>query len=439
MHYKNINRRTLIRGIGGAAIGLPFLEMTHGKVWAQQGPIKRLVIYFNGQGNLVNKWRPSTPAGAPLPASLPPMLSALNAYVPKLLLLHPVDNVVADMMGGNAHNKAGRSILSCNVFTGGEGSPAAGPSIDQYMKQKLNVPSLELKVGGDGVGEYQMLFSAPGRAVSGESDPQRALARLFSTLPPSPGGATAPAAPTATERLRQKQKDILSLVKESFDDVRKELGNEDQKRLDAHAEHLNLLSQDMSKLPMAQANAKLTCTRPTLPGAGGHPITNRAQARIAAAAMACDQARIVTIQDTQYDSPRFDWAGVSLPQRWHLAVHDRNPIAQLEKGFAWYASAFKDILDAMNAIPEGNGTLLDNSLVVWITEYGDGAAHNTKGIPVVWAGGLGGAVKMNRFLDFAGGSSSTNPMFVTIMKLFGMQDNSFGVGSRASGTLPGIV
>ncbi len=438
MHYKNISRRTLIRGVGGAAIGLPFLEVTHGKAWAQQGPVKRLVIYFNGQGNLVNQWKPNTASGAALPTSLPPMLSALNQYVPKLMLMHPIDNVVAPMMGGNAHNKAGRSILSCNVFSAGEGSPAAGPSIDQYMKQKLNVPSLELKVGGDGVGEYQMLFSGPGRAVSGESNPQRAFTRLFSTQPTGGGSAT-PTVQSPADRLRAKQKDILSLVKENFDSVRGALGQEDQLRLDAHAEHLNSLDKELGNLPEASAAAQAVCSKPQLPGTGSHPLMHQAQARIAAAAMACDLARVVTIQDTQYDSPNFNWLGVRLPQRWHLAVHDRNPTSELQKGFAWYASAFKDILDAMDAIPEGDGTMLDNSLVVWITEYGDGASHATNGIPVVWAGGLGGAVKMNRFLNFAPGTTSTNRMFVTIMKLFGMPDDSFGVGSRSSGTLPSVV
>lgn len=445
MHHKNITRRTLIRGSAGAVLGLPWLELTAGKAHAQSSP-KRLVIYFNGEGNLVNQWKPNVPSGAALPATLPPMLSVLSSYKSKLNLLHPVDNVVGDMMSGNGHNKAGRSILSCADFTSGEGSPAKGPSIDQYMKQKLGLKSLELKVNGDSVGEYQMLFSGPGQAVSGEANPQRVFDRFFKSLPAKGGGGAPPPAPvvTAADRLRAKNKDVLSLVKENFTTVRSTLGKEDQIRLDSHAQRLQDLDKeiaDVSKPPTGMTGGLAAmCGSPgTLP-TGDASKVNKAMAMNAAMAMACNFAQIVTIQDTNYDSPTFPWlGGVKLPGNWHAAVHDRNPMAELQKGFAWYATAFKDILDAMSAVPEGNGTMLDNSLVMWITEFGDGASHSTMGIPVLLAGGLGGALKTDRFISFANGTSSTNRLFVTIMKLFGMPDNSFGIGSRNTGTLSGIA
>ncbi len=181
------------------------------------------------------------------------------------------------------------------------------------------------------------------------------------------------------------------------------------------------------------------CSAPTIVPAHNGIEAYRSQAKNAAMAMACNFAQIVTIQDTSYGG--LPWLRLSgkAGSDWHGAVHERNPMAELEKGFAWYASGFKEILDAMSAVPEGNGTMLDNSLVMWITEYSSGAAHDTLGIPVVLAGGLGGALKTDRFISFASGTSSTNRLFVTIMKLFGMPDNSFGVGSRNSGTLPGIA
>ncbi|MDX2024573.1 MAG: DUF1552 domain-containing protein [Deltaproteobacteria bacterium] len=444
MHFKNITRRTLIRGSAGAVLGLPWLELTAGKSFAQTGAPKRLLIYFSGEGNMINLWKPNVASGAALPAALPPVLTPLNQYKSKLNLLHPVDNVVGDMMSGNGHNKAGRSILSCNDFTNGEGSPAKGPSIDQYMKQKLGVKSLELKVNGDGVGEYQMLFSGPGQSVSGEANPQRVFDRLFKTLPATGGGAPPPVpVATAADRLRAKNKDILSLVKENFTSVRNQLGKEDQTRLDIHAQRLSDLEKELGSvntpIPSGGGLAAKCGSPGTLPTGDGSKV-NRAQAMNAAMAMACNFAQIVTIQDTNYDSQSFPWLGnVSLPGGWHQCVHERSPASELQKGFTWYASAFKDILDAMNAVPEGDGTMLDNSLVMWITEYGDGASHSTMGIPIILAGSLGGKIRTDRFLSFANGTSSTNRLFVTIMQLFGMSDNSFGIGPRNSGTLPGIA
>ncbi|MDZ4697067.1 MAG: DUF1552 domain-containing protein [Deltaproteobacteria bacterium] len=442
MHHKNIKRRTVIRGAAGAVLGLPWLELTAGHAQAQSVP-KRFVIYFNGQGNLVNKWKPNVASGAALPANLPPMLSALNDYKSKLNLLHPVDNVVAETMGGNGHNKAGRSILSCAGFSGGESSPASGPSIDQYMKQKLNLKSLELKVNGDGVGEYQMLFSGPGQAVSGEANPQRVFDRFFKSLPATGGGTPAPApVVTAADRLRAKNKDVLSLTKENFATLRGALGKEDQDRLDNHAQRIQDLEKELVTVtapPPPSLGVAPKCSAPGTQSAQNGPNVYKSQAMNAAMAMACNFAQIVTIQDTQYGALPWLGLGGKAGSDWHGAVHERDPMPELEKGFAWYAKGFKEILDAMNAVPEGNGTMLDNSLVMWITEYGDGASHNTLGIPVLLAGGLGGALKTDRFISFAPGTSSTNRLFVTIMKLFGLPDNTFGVGSRNSGTLPGIA
>lgn len=448
MNHKSLSRRRFLRGAGGAVLALPYLELTAGSLRAQTAAApKRLVIYMNGEGNLVNLWKPTVASGAALPAQLPPMLSAISSYKSKLNLLHPIDNVVAPMMPGNDHNRAGRSLLTCNVFTGGESSAAAGPSIDQVIKQKLGLKSLELRVGDpNDVGEYQMLFSAAGQAVTGENNPQKVFDRLFSTLPAGGGGVTpAPTtvALTPTQRLAAKRKDVMSLVLENFTALRNQVGAADRQRLDAHAQRVQELQAEVvtATTPVPTMTApKLMCSKPTLGSGVDHPSRNRAQMQNAAMAMACNLAQVVTIQDTRYDVQPFEWLGLSFPNGWHGSVHDRNPMPMLEKGFAWYASAFKDLLDAMSAVDEGNGSsLLDNSLVVWITEFGDGAVHNTKGIPVVLAGKLGGALKTDRFIQFASGVSSTNRLFVTIMNLFGLPDTSFGVGPLATGTLPGII
>ena len=449
MNQKTFSRRKMLRGAGGAVLALPYLELMAGRARAQTAAApKRLVIYFNGEGNLIDQWKPAVASGSALPAALPPSLAAISSYKSKLNLLYPIDNVVAPTMPGNDHNRAGRSLLTCNIFTGGETSAAAGPSIDQYIKQKLGLTSLELRVGDpNDVGEYQMLFSAAGQAVTGESDPQKIFNRLFSTLPAV--GATTPTTPvpvalTPAQRLAQKRKDVLSLVSQDFTALRSQAGVDDRARLDAHAQRVQDLQAEvaaaMTPIPTVPTRSMASCSKPVLAAAVDHPSRNKAQMQNAAMAMACNLAQVVTIQDTRYDVQPFEWLGLSFPNGWHGSVHDRSPLPMLQQGFAWYATAFKNLLDAMDAVDEGNGnTLLDNSLVVWITEFGDAAVHNTHGIPVVLAGKLGGALKTDRYIEFATGSASTNKLFVTIMNLFGIAENTFGVGSMPSGILPGIV
>ena len=93
----------------------------------------------------------------------------------------------------------------------------------------------------------------------------------------------------------------------------------------------------------------------------------------------------------------------------------------------YYSDQVALLLDELASIDDGDGqTLLDNTLVVWMSEYGEGGSHDTSKIPVVLAGGLGGRVKTGQHLSFSGQGRTTNDLFVTLLNLFGGTDTSFG-------------
>jgi hypothetical protein len=341
------------------------------------------------------------------------------------------------MMGGNGHNAPGRSLMSAHVFAepGNQTSASAGPSMEQVLAGRIQggapFKTLDLRVGG-GVGEYQMFFAAANVPVSGESDPQRAFARITRDLN-APGGA--PVAPSPASRLRANQAAVMDAVRESYQRVNTGLSASDKVRLEQHVARIQELQKTLNAKPPA-APAGMGCTKvpPALPAgyrAGNHAQENagsRAQIGNAVLALACDLTRVVTLQYTTYHDPTFDWLGLPLTGNWHERVHAHggdNPEA-MAQAFAWYTGEVAYLLGQLEAVNEGGGTLLDNTLVLWLSEFGDGGVHDTRNLPVVLAGGLGGKLKTGRHLAFGG--RSHNDLHTTVLDLFGGQDRSFGFG-----------
>jgi hypothetical protein len=92
----------------------------------------------------------------------------------------------------------------------------------------------------------------------------------------------------------------------------------------------------------------------------------------------------------------------------------------------------------LDAIKEGDGTLLDNCLVMWINEQGNGDQHSGLCIPYVLAGGCGGRLKTGRYLRYD--HASANDLFITLMHLMGFDDvHSFGMKALCRGPLTGLA
>ncbi len=436
-----LTRRTLLKGATGAAMALPFLEATARA--AGTAPL-RLVIMTHGQGTMLERWTPS--GGAEL--TLPQLLAPLAALKHKLNVCSGISNNVRKTMTGNGHNPAGRSLLSAHGFAvpGNEKSASAGPSIDQVLAQRLKsptaLPSLELRVGGT-VGENQMLFSAPGVPVTGSHDPQAVWSKLMGLAPAAataaaPASMPAPAPPTAAERLRAKRPQMLDLVKARLNEVRAHVGVEDRQRLDAHAARVAEMEATLSSTSLPRPNGggggSLMCTKPALGLPAGYTpanvqmenLTASAQIKNLVMALSCDTTRVATLQFSNYHAPTFDWLNLGLTGNWHDRVHNGggNNKEGMAQAFTWYTHMFNELLVQMDQVNEGDGTMLDNSLVLWISEFGNGGVHSTANLPVVLAGGLGGKLKTGRHLAFAG--RSHNDLYTTILNLFDQPDTSFG-------------
>ena len=166
------------------------------------------------------------------------------------------------------------------------------------------------------------------------------------------------------------------------------------------------------------------------------------QMDMAVAALACNQTRILTFQWSYSESEHlFAFLGISGSH--HVISHDFSQSGTNYEAYnkiqIWYQQQFAYLLQKMDAVKEGTGTLLDNSIVLWATEIGESTQHDLMMMPYVLAGSAGGKIRPGRLLDFSSNRRDNNQMLVSLGQAMGDTLTSFGDTSGATGPLPGLA
>lgn len=440
-----LSRRSLFRAAAGLGVALPWLESLSGFAHAQaMTPPKRLLLVFTPNGTLYDEWRP---AGTTGPLTLSPLLQPLSAHLSKLTVIDGLDLESAKHGPGDGHQPGIGTLwtgieLLPGSFGGGNGMTsgwAGGPSVDQIVAQQLNpstlLRSLELGVGADTQENHgRMIFQAANSPVSFENNPQAAFDRLF--------GNGVVGDPQALAKLRARRKKVVDVVRAQVQRVRPRVSSTDRMKLDQHLAALSGLE--------ASLNAPIdlhACTvpgRPADPGGAagywlthaGYPQTCSQMMALATQAFACDLTRIASIQ---FDHSQGDNVFTSLghTEAHHELSHslpaDTAGNAKLRQINLWYAQRMAELLDGLAAVPEGSGTMLDSTLVVWGNELNTGWNHVHDRMPFVLAGGL---IAGGRLLQASG---PHNKLLVSIAQLMGAtQVSQIGNPMYGTGPLAGL-
>jgi hypothetical protein len=443
--HRDRGRRRFLRGLGGAALALPFLHSLERESGAAPPPIpKRLVIMHYAQGTLLrdddgnglsmpDEW---TPSGTGKSFALSPILDVLEPMKNKILVLSGVNNTAS--AGG--HSESGRSLLT-GVPIAATNAPASGPSIDQIIGHHISNqvalphPILNLSSGSDFGGENQLLWDEALNEVPARWDPMDTFQTVFSGLQVGPE----PPPPTTADLLRRNRRSVLDAVRGSLGSLGRRVARDDRLVLEAHADKIRELERQIGAVG---TNPSAGCEMPDPTGFPDPDWTHEtidvedqvaaAHIKLMAMAMACDLTRCATFQFTNYDGPRFAFLedeGLVLPHQgkeWHALIHenrfDASSRAIMRKAFRWYNGQFLALLEELDSFPDGEGTtVLDNTLVLLVSEFGNGGTHSPDSLPIVLAGGLGGAIEMGRHVSKPNGS--TGSLFTTIQNLFGVEGN----------------
>ncbi len=453
-----VSRRTVLRGAGGAAVAVPWLEamLPMGRARAATSP-QRFIVYYSPGGTDMPSWRPTGSENAfTLGASLQP-LERLKQH---LLVLSGIDLRVTSEGAGHPHARGMGGLLTGEILPpgpyntcGGNAGFALGRSIDQMLGDKLGgdrkFKTIELATRWPSVSVFggtvhpgdTIIYSAPGKPVPPAVNPRAIYDRLFKDLAGDTGGE------------KKRSQSVVSAVMEECRQFSLNLGAGDRRTLDAHLTGLREIEKSLAQLPAATA-----CAAPplgpdldapyagaTLKGGDGYvdlsndepiPRTGKLMMDMMVAAMACDLVRVGTIQwaDSSANNT-FPW--LELKDTHHGYQHDRGyrPDA-IRKIQIWYASQFAYFLDRLIAVQENGQSLLDNTLVFWGTEISAPNTHGQNDMPFMLAGRAGGRVRPGRWLQFGG--RSHNDLLVAIQNIFGVDGNVYGRAKFCNGPLPGL-
>jgi hypothetical protein len=446
-------RRRLLQalGLGAGALYLPSL-MGDRNAYAAPPP-KRLVVFLTDHGPVTGRWqmrRPGLPETSadwefplddPDPMSFSETLRPLHPYRDDLLIVDGLSmtSAYADpAFGGNGHASSVPNRLAAQ----GGGS---GGSIDQIIAGAVGASTafqyLFYINGSCDCWDGSPIFDTAGNQVSpgrlgGYSFLPDAFDRVFGGLP-DPGEGPPPGPPTPAELSALRRKSTLELVGGEYQKLLDKLGADDREKLKRHRDMILDLEAKIDTL------SQIECEKPTYPADGlpDNDVVDITLTQLYPLAMACDLTRVAVLGVGQLAAS--DIGAPSTIDVHQDAAHpsENDPAASwMTSYYAFHAAQFGKLIEAFRSVPEGNGTMLDNSLLLWMPELANGW-HDLYRIMVVMAGGAGGSFATGRYLKYKEVGSSPEPgydvtlgpphskLLVSILQAFGVDQNSIGVTS----------
>ncbi|HLO98150.1 MAG TPA: DUF1552 domain-containing protein, partial [Fimbriimonas sp.] len=420
------SRREFLKALGVSAAAMPFLMGLPSFAYGNPAPErkKRLVILFSPDGIVPSTFWPDTEGfGFIFKESLKPLAN----FRDKTLILKGVsDRVRGD--GDNHMRGIGCLLTGTELFPGnvqgGSDTPAgwsSGLSIDQEIKNYLQKnPATRTRFGslefGVMVPEHadtwtRMVYSGPNKPVAPIDDPYLMFNKLYGQM-----------------KDKELLKSVLDDLQEDINRVKSQVSSDDQRLID---EHLTLV-REMEKDIQSNHRQDVGHAVPNLePGVrrdnDNIPKISKLQIDLMVSAFLADSSRIATLQYTNsVGQARFTWLGITEGQHDLSHEPDSNAAAQekLTKINKWYAEQMAYLLKRLSETkePDGSGTLLDNTTVMWTNELGQGNSHTLENIPFVLVGG-GLGFKTGRALDFKG--VAHNRLLIELAHGFGHNISAF--------------
>lgn len=466
MNRGRLDRRALLGG-AAATLALPWLEALAPRRAHAAGVPRRFIVFFTPGGAVPEDFWPS---GSETTFTLPAILAPMEPWRKQLLLVDGVEMQAMTTGSGSEHQKGmgalltGRSLPTGTFsFFGGPAGFPQGISIDQAIANKVGATtkhkSVELGIlwptYGNGPTPQNMLnYTGPQQPAPPMRDPWIVFQRLFGDFIPN-GQA---AAMSAVEVRKQQTKLLLDGTAQQYQSLAGKLGGEDRARLQ---EHLQRMREIRAALDRAPDRAAAGCSVPAVTREDGlgnyktggdgdgdshYTIESNVSGRMPAigklmidqlvTAFACDLTRVGTLQWTDAASRNsFPW--LNLSQNHHFYQHDGGyRPKELTQVSRWYAEQLAYLCSRLAAVKEGDGTMLDSTVIFWGSEISHPSNHDSRRMPFLLAGGAGGAFRMGRHVKI---EAPHNNLLVSLMNAYGVPGTTFGDSRFCTGPLSGLV
>jgi hypothetical protein len=437
-------------GLGAAAPFVPFLDR---EAEAQDGGFpRRLLLIFTGNGTLADQfWPTGTETNFSFGAGS--ITEPLAPFKSKLLFPKGLRRVTS---GSGAHEKNMGGLWTCCKLVATNGYPT-GPSVDQVIAKEIQaglafdslqfgVQSDSFNTGGNKPVLKSMTYSGSNAVLTPEDNP----IAMFNKLMLGNAGPTPPTGPTPEElaRIRAQKQSVLDAVRGDLQSLRTRIDADDRYKLDQHLQGIADIEKRISQ-PIDPGGTINGCFSPGAPsGTFADPAARKlnqnfpaildVQNKLAVAALACNRTRVASVQWSRSFSPIVhEWVDVHSDHHTISHKGDADSIGQLHRINRWYGERFADLLRQLDSVKEGNGTLLDNTVVIWGNEAATGQ-HDASTAVFAMAGSCGGKLRTGRLVDASGYDWSQ--LLITVCHAMGAtRVTSLGDLAMKSGDIPSLL
>jgi hypothetical protein len=440
---RHIPRRTFLQG-AGVTLALPLLEAMVPAVTAvaqtPAQPKPRFMGIFFPHGLSYGHWEMAEGPIEKMSYIMEP-LTPVKSHTVVLGGLYSKSAEPPEGTTGSDHWVAAAFLTAHKPKkTAGSDASVGSPTIDQVIAQKIGqdslLPSLQLAVEdpnssssncGEGYScSYTNSISWPvhNRPLPMELDPQVVFERLFGS------GAT----PEVREARRRQSRSILDSVREELAGLKKNLGAGDRVKVDEYAEEVRALERRI------QLAASQSAAVPAMPEPSGVPDNFDAHIRLhldlTALAFKADITRVATLLGARdltgvsYPLPRNQWfPDGGRTGSFHGLSHHQDEAKQMAdyaKLNRYHVSTLGYFAEQLAKTPDGDGTLLDHSLILYGSNMGNSNQHQHYDVGHTLVGGANGKVKGGRFLTFERKKVTTGNLLLSILHMYGVELESQG-------------
>ena len=426
---KALPRRTFLRGMG-VTLALPLLDAMVPSLTAlaqtAASPVRRLGFVYMPMGCDLPRW---TPPGGDKLTELSPSLQSLAPFIDQLTVL---SNMELKNAYPGTHATSNAAFLSAAKAKWTESTDYyLGTTVDQIAAQQIGrhtlLPSLELAMdllqtvgqcdnGYACVYQNNLSWSSPTTPLPAEAHPRVVFERLFGE-----GGSSA-----ERRAALRRRASLLDWVKDDTTRLQQSLGPDDRARV---GQYLDTIREVERRIQKAEQDTDHD-TLPDLDRPAGVPAAYADHARLMfdlqVLAMQGDVSRVMTFQLARETSTR-TYPEIGVPDPHHPLTHHGNDpakVARMAKINAFHVSLFAYYLERLKATPEGDGTLLDHSLILYGSGMGDPNVHSHVELPIVVAGGGTGTVKGGRHIRYAEPTPLAN-LHLTLLEKVGVRLDAF--------------
>ena len=434
---KHLSRRSVLRGVG-VSMALPLLDAmvpAHTALAKTAAAAKaRMAFVYFPHGAVMDKWTP-TKDGADF--DLPPILAPLKAFQQHLTVISGMENKSA--IAAPVHAITPGTWLSC-VEPRISHDPLGGVTIDQiaakYISQNTPLPSLEIATeerGGEGSCDRNygcsygktVSFRTPTTPLPMEHNPRKLFQQLFGQ------------GDTASERaaLIREDASLIDLVSRDAADLKRTLGARDQALVSDYLETVREIERRVQQISTRDTSKLALPDAPSgIPANFDEHI--KLQFDLMALAFQANLTRVASfMMAAEVSNQPYNFIGIA--DAFHpLSHHANNPqkVDRLAKLQAWNTQAFARFVKQMSEMPDGEGTMLDNSIILFGSNMSDSNLHNHFPLPTAVLGKGAGALRGNNHLRVPDRTPLAN-LHVTLLERAGVPVDKLG---DSTGVFSGI-